>query len=392
MNLLFLYSAPIDPHSGGVERVTFTLANFFESKGYKVFFLGMNTSYYVADKKQFYLPDPLSLISEKNIIFFRSFLIEKSINVVINQGGTNLEISKLAYYCKIAEMEIKLISVIHNSPIATIKNFSSVYKSKFNRLGVEWLLPITNTKVFNFFLLKLYKWKYSKHYKSLIAKNNYVFLLSEKYKDELIFLIDGKSTDNVVSIANPISFDGIIKIKKRKEILYVGRINTSQKRIDLLLHTWQLLHKSFDDWTLKIVGDGDELEAMKLLSYQLNLQNVFFYGVCDPRPFYETASIFCLTSSFEGLPMTLIESMQHGVVPVAFNSFLAITDIIDDKINGCLIRPFDTNEYANAISKLMSSQEVLLTYSLAAEQKVKKFDLSSIGSQWLNIFEELNMS
>lgn len=383
MNILFLYSSTINPQVGGVERVTFTLANYFESKGYKVLFLALTDRYSKNDERQFLLPDPTSLDSPKNIMFFRSFLLEKSIDFVVNQGGTSPEISKLAYCCKFEG--IKLISVVHNSLLATIKNFSSAYKSNFDKIGISWLLPYTDSKILKNLLLKFYKQKYGKHYKALCKESDYVFLLSEKYKEELMFFMDGLSIDNVFGIPNPVSFNEIVKIKKKKEILYVGRINTSQKRVDLLLQIWGLLDDRFADWSLKIVGDGEELESMKVLSSKLNLQNVYFYGFRDPKQFYETASIFCMTSSFEGLPMTLIEAMQYGVIPVVFNSFLSTTDIIDDQVNGCLIRPFDINEYVNTLSKLMSSQEELERYSRAAEEKIKVFDLSIVGEQWLNI-------
>jgi len=386
MNILFLYSATINPQVGGVERVTFTLANYFESRGYKVFFLGLTDCYSIKDKRQFFLPDSSSFISGRNIVFFRSFLVEKSINIVINQGGTNPGMSKLAYYCN--NEGVKLISVVHNSLLATIKNFSSAHKSKFEKIGIGWLLPITDNKIIKIILLKLYKLKYAKHYKLLCKNSDYVFLLSEKYKEELVFFMDGLSIDNVVGIPNPVSFD---EIKKKKEILYVGRINTSQKRIDLLLQIWSLLYDKYADWSLKIVGDGVELESIKVLSSQLNLQNVFFYGFSNPKPFYETASIFCMTSSFEGLALTLIEAMQYGVIPVAFNSFLSITDIIDDNVNGCLITPFNIKEYVNTVSKLMSSQEELERYSISAKQRVKRFELSIVGEQWLSIFKKLNI-
>ncbi|MFA9192790.1 glycosyltransferase [Flavobacterium sp. FBOR7N2.3] len=385
MNILFLYSSTINPQVGGVERVTFTLANYFESKGHNVFFLGFIESHSINDNRQFFLPDSSSCISEINISFFTSFLLKKTIDCVVNQGGTSEEISKLAYNCKLKE--VKLISVVHNSLLATIKNFSFTYKSKFSKIGLSWILPYTDSKVLKNLLLKCYKQKYARHYQTLCKESDYVFLLSEKYKEELMFFMDGQSIDNVIGIPNPVSFNEIIKIKKKKEILYVGRVNTSQKRVDLLLQIWGLLDDRFTDWSLKIVGDGDELESMKVLSSKLNLQNVFFYGFRDPKQFYESASIFCMTSSFEGLPMTLIEAMQYGVVPVAFNSFISATDIIDDKVNGCLIRAFNINEYVDTLSKLMSSEEELERCSRAAEEKIKVFDLSIVGEKWLDILE-----
>lgn len=60
------------------------------------------------------------------------------------------------------------------------------------------------------------------------------------------------------------------------------------------------------------------------------MERVVFTGWQDPESFYRDASILCLTSDFEGWGMVLTEAMTFGAVPVAFNSYAAITDIIDD--------------------------------------------------------------
>lgn len=386
MNILFLYSRVINPLTGGVERITFLLADYLESKGYTVYFLGLIENNTVNDKRQLLLPDSSTFDTEANKKFFCSFLVEKSIDIVVNKGGTDPVTSKFAYYSK--SVGVNLISNVHNSLLGTMKNFSSVNKNKFNQIGLGWLLPITNTKIVKNLLLNLYKNKYSNHYKTLCKNSDYVILESERFKEELKFFLDGQSIDNVLGVSNFVSFNQIVKSNKKKEILFVGRINTSQKRVDLLLEIWNCLYEDFPDWSLKIVGGGEELDSMKLLSSKLGLKNVFFYGFKDAKPFYKTASIICLTSSYEGFGITLIEAMQYGVVPVAFNSYLSVKDIIEDRVNGCLITPFDVIEYANTLSKLMSSKHLLSVYSKAAEQSAGKFDLSIIGEQWLSIFEK----
>ena len=390
MNILFLYSAAINPLTGGVERTTFLLANYLESKGYKVFFLGVTDSNSVKDKRQFLLPDSSSSLSKRNIIFFRSFLVEKSINIVINKGGTDPATSKLAYHCKIEG--VNLISNVHNSLLGTMKNFRSAHKTKFKQIGLAWLLPFTDTKLVKNLLLKLFKHKYKNHYKTLCKKSDYVILESEKFKEELMFFMDGQSIENVLGMSNFVSFDEIVQVEKKKEILYVGRINTSQKRVDLLLEIWGLLYKKFPDWSLKVVGGGDELESIKLLSSELGLKNITFYGFKIAKPFYETASIICLTSSYEGFGIALIEAMQHGAVPIAFNSYLSVTDIVEDGVNGRLITPFDINEYSNVLSNFMSSQKELQRFSTLAKQSVRKFDISIIGEQWNTLFKGLKIN
>lgn len=390
MNILFLYSETINPIKGGVERITYLLANYLESKGFQTMFLSLKNCNQFEDKRQFSLPDSNIFVTKKNIKFFRDFLIEKSIDIIVNKGGTDPKTSEFAYYCK--DLDVKLISNVHNSLLGTINNFRSAQKLKFKKIGLEWLLPLTDKKLIKKLLLKLYKQKYGSHYRSLCKNSDFVILESNKFKQELMFFMSGNTMTNVTAISNFVLFDEIININKKKEILFVGRINTSQKRVDLLLEIWNLLHEKFPDWSLKIVGGGDELDSMKKLGYNLKLKNIFFYGYKEAKPFYETASIICLTSSYEGFGIALIEAMQHGAIPFAFNSYLSVTDIIEDNKNGRLIEPFDINKYACALSKLMSSQKKLDSFSKFAIESSKKFDLSIIGEQWITLFKELNNS
>jgi glycosyltransferase involved in cell wall biosynthesis len=389
MTILFLYNEAINPLTGGVERTTFLLANYLESKGYNIFFLSLTNSHSIDDKRQFFLPDSSSVSSLNNVSFYRSFLVQKSINLVINKGGTNPALTKLAFHCK--HEKVKLISVIHNSVLGGIKNFSSAHKTSFEKKGLGYLLPLTDTYFIKFFILYLYKLKYKKHYKSICKESEYVILESEKQKEELAFFMDGRNMDNVLGIPNFIILDKFPSYQKKKEILYVGRINTSQKRVDLLLKIWALLHNDFPEWNLKVVGGGEELESIKLLSKELKLKHIFFYGYKDAKPFYETASIICLTSSYEGFGITLIEAMQYGVVPLAFNSYISVTDIIDNNLNGYLVSPFDIIEYAQKLSFLMTSEFELDLFSIAAKQKAKLFDIVSIGERWDKIFQELKL-
>ena len=65
----------------------------------------------------------------------------------------------------------------------------------------------------------------------------------------------------------------------------------------------------------------------------------------NPEPYYNEASIFMMTSSFEGWGLTLTEAQQYGCVPLAFRSFASLTDIITDKVNGFAIPNDDISLY-----------------------------------------------
>jgi glycosyltransferase involved in cell wall biosynthesis len=384
INILFIYSAAINPLTGGVERITYLLADFLQSRNFNIYFLSSFDEFSTKDPRQLLLPDTAKVNSDENIIFYKRLIIEKNIQIVINKSGHNPEMSKLAYHCK--PLGVKLISVVHNSPLGSVKNYSSANKSKYKKYHLAWALPITKTRIINNFILFLYRMKYSQHYISLCACSDHVVLESDKFMEELKYLTGNISLDNVIGISNFVILNSIDnEFKKQKEVLYVGRINTTQKRVDLLLKIWHLLHAKFPDWSLKVVGGGDELEKIKDMSTQLNLKNIHFLGYQDAQPFYETASIICLTSAYEGFGITLVEAMSCCVVPVAFKSYLSVTDIIDHKVNGFLVNPFDINEYAETLSVLMASPSMLERYSFQSMISAKKFDINLIGQKWLDV-------
>ena len=80
--------------------------------------------------------------------------------------------------------------------------------------------------------------------------------------------------------------------------------------------------------------------------------------------------------------------MQYGCVPFVFNSFASLPDIIDDKINGYVITPFDEDEYVQKIKEfILSSKENKETISVKAMEKSRKFDVGQVGQRWMELID-----
>ena len=273
---------------------------------------------------------------------------------------------------------------MHNSLISTVVNLKDIYRTTAKRLHLECLLPLFDLNISKMILLNIFKFKKKKHYTKLIDNSDVLVLLSDSFKGELTLLTDRVELNNVIVIANPTK---IVEYTcdKKKEILYVGRINTTQKRVDVLIDIWNRICRNFPDWKLIIVGEGDELDILKRQAKQLGIDNISFTGRQNPIPYYERASIFCLTSSFEGLPMTLIESLNYGVVPIIFNSFAAASDVVEDYWNGRLINSFSIDDYVSALITMMTSPDKMAKWRKHALESAKKYDINLIGSQWLSV-------
>lgn len=387
---MFFYNSTLDPLTGGIGRVSNVLAEYFESKGCKVYFLSrVNDSSY-KEQRQYYLIDDREYLSKENIEYFKSFLINNKIDILINQSGMSQEASRLAYFAK--ELEIPVISVIHNTLIGSIQNFSSAYYDRFKKFHLQKVLFITDKRMVKGLILSIYKQKYKNHYKELCNKSSKVILLSKAFFAEIKFFTGSEYKYKLMDISNPVSFGTdysiLSDLDKRKELLYVGVVNFSQKRVDLLLQIWEKVSIHYSDWNLKIVGEGVDFEKAKKLCIDMKLKNVSFMGFQNPQEYYKKASIFCMTSSFEGFGIVLVEAMQHGAVPIAFNSYLSITDIIDDHKNGILIPPFDIENYVKELSKLMVDKEYRDDLAKSAMEKSKKFSIDRIGKKWERLLLE----
>ncbi|WP_418386088.1 glycosyltransferase, partial [Akkermansia sp.] len=175
--------------------------------------------------------------------------------------------------------------------------------------------------------------------------------------------------------------------EKEQRVLFVGRLDNSVKGVDRLLRIWARAGKSLPDWHLDIVGDGPDAAALKELAERLRLSNVSFEGFRNPAPYYRRASIFCMTSTFEGFGLVLPEAMQHGCVPMAFNSYAAVRDLVIPGKTGILAPPFDEEEYARQLLRLMQDAPLRSAMAQAGPQHAALFSPANVVREWNSLLQ-----
>jgi glycosyltransferase involved in cell wall biosynthesis len=241
-------------------------------------------------------------------------------------------------------------------------------------------------------LKELNRLKYGNLFKQAIKTSDRFVLLSENFIEELHFFGLKKHKPKTIAIPNPASFETQEKsniAKKENRIIYVGRLTHTQKRVDRLMEIWKQIHESYPNWKFDVVGDGSQKKTMQDFCDKHNLVRIYFHGNQDPRPFLERAKIFTMTSDFEGFPMVLIEAQSYGVVPVAFNCFSSINDIILNSKTGLLINNFDNDDYINNIDKLITDPNYLRQLSINGIDHSKSFKKNKIASKWITHFNSL---
>lgn len=392
MNILFTNNVPFNPQLGGIERVTDIITKELIARGYNVFYLckripNNNALDYDFPTKQHVLHGDERFHTKKDIKNYHSYIEQNKINIVINQKCItsigNLYLDTGNNYCK-------KISVIHNSPLAACGRINRGWFDDVITLkSIMWV--ILKISIVGYPLKKIMDFiKYRKQYAFLFKASDAVVLLSDKFRKDLkkVYPFPGK----IFAISNPNSFslNYVDYNKKKKEILFVGRLDSDQKRVDRLIKVWKLLFNKHIDWELIIVGVGAQEKELKRYIKKHRILRVRFEGEQkNVIPYYETASFISLTSSYEGWPMVLSEGMMYGCVPITFNSYASITDIIDDKNDGIIIKAFDIKEYAKRLSELMTDDITRLKIAKKAHGKIKNFSIENIIVSWENLFKKL---
>jgi glycosyltransferase involved in cell wall biosynthesis len=190
--------------------------------------------------------------------------------------------------------------------------------------------------------------------------------------------------DRVSYIANPVAdIEEVTREHRQPLLLHVGGIRIPQKRSDLLLPVWKRVCHELPDWHFRINGDGDYWQTLKEQIATQNIPRVDLPPKCDPFPDYRRASIFIMTSAFEGLPNVLIEAQSRGVVPIVYDSYPALRWIVNDGVDAVLVPPFDDAAMAKAIVELARDDERRARMSKAALKNAERFTMDRIGAEWL---------
>ena len=221
------------------------------------------------------------------------------------------------------------------------------------------------------------------YYKSAYHNADKVALLSPSYIDRYQKYADLDGNAKFIYIPNCLSFGqggNANTLKQKKPIcLVVARMEEAQKRISLILNIWSQIETP---WKLVIVGTGSSLPMYKEMAERLKLKNVSFEGLQDPIPYYQQASIFLMTSAFEGFPMTILEAQQFGCVPIAYNSFSALSDVITDNESGFITEDRNEKAFIQRLSILMNDDTLRNEMGQKALNDCMRFKVDAIADLW----------
>jgi GalNAc-alpha-(1->4)-GalNAc-alpha-(1->3)-diNAcBac-PP-undecaprenol alpha-1,4-N-acetyl-D-galactosaminyltransferase len=344
---------------GGAERVLSILANYFVNNGYKI---DIVYSMKCEQEPAYHIDEKVSLHRVPNTIS------TKKGGVIEGKKNTLLIFKHLRGKFKELKPEI-IVS------FATKINIYSI----ISKVGLD--IPLIVSERISYDFLSSKSWK-------LLRRMTYPFsngLVLQSKSD----LGNYEYIDNKVVIYNPVNSvtaDENIYFEKEHIILAAGRLN-KQKGFNYLIDS--IKNINIDNWKVFILGEGGEREYLedKIKKYKLE-KSVFLLGRRDDIfEYYKKASIFVLSSVYEGFPNVLAESMSFGCSPVAFDCKTGPSDLIENNINGFLVKTKNSAELGQKIELLMNDKTLRESLSRQAALSTLKLNIDNISQQWIDFIE-----
>ena len=236
----------------------------------------------------------------------------------------------------------------------------------------------------------------------VMSKDSLFRHLAARYCDSVVTLTERdreywlkktRHKSQVIAIANPCPFPVQKYIEKNKKVvLAIGRLD-KDKGFDLLLAAWLQVIKVMPEWTLKIVGEGDQRAKLtEFIRANQITKSVDLVGMTDDvSQYYRQAEIFCLSSRIEGFGIVLTEALAFGLPIVSFDCGPGPAEVLKDT-GSILVPKNDTTQLALALIKLMKSDEQRKIIGLKGKAKAEIYQPDNIIDDWLELLKSLNNS
>lgn len=285
-------------------------------------------------------------------------------------------------YCyeKYSDKMYELIGEKYDIVIATAWQLSIIlgkvckkYEHKFKAIGWE------HSSYEAYFKEKyLYLYKCEKLFKENVRYLDHIVVLNqnfaEKYKKELDIDCD--------VIYNPKSFSSDEKSDlKEKCFVACGRFDYC-KGFDLLVEAFNIYAQKENEWKLVIAGNGKLLDNIKRQVKVLGLeQRIVLLGqISNVQKVLQKASIYLLSSRFEGFPMCVTEAYEMGLPVVSFD----IPAMIPFKKRGAVktAKCYDVEEFAELMVEMVYNDKERSSISLKALEIAEELAPEKIANDW----------
>jgi glycosyltransferase involved in cell wall biosynthesis len=175
-------------------------------------------------------------------------------------------------------------------------------------------------------------------------------------------------------------------------IVQVGRL-VPVKGQSVLLAAAATLRDRGHEFRLELVGDGPDRAELTELAHRLELADrTMFHGALSHdqvRDVLAGASVMCLPSFAEGVPVVLMEAMAMEV-PVLSSRIMGIPELVEDGHCGALVAPGDADSLAGALERLLEDPQQRAQLGRRGRERIREaYDRPACTRELFGLFSAL---
>lgn len=235
--------------------------------------------------------------------------------------------------------------------------------------------------------------------------NKFIYSIFNRVVDQYIGIseicaraLSSFSGREVYTIRNAVSEEKFIGLTRQRSLedtvnlVMVGRLIREKDYLNILEALTLLDTRILSKLKLTVAGEGDEVYRNKIVHYINHHEledKVELIGVTNniPELLYKS-DLFIMSSCSEGLPIALTEAAVSGL-PCIVTDVGGCSEIINLSQNGIIVPPHDSASIAQAINKLVSTPNLISSYSENALRHAHNYSIHNATLAHINIYEKL---
>ena len=214
-------------------------------------------------------------------------------------------------------------------------------------------------------------------------------VLNESIRKEYIDYLKADS-NKILIIPNWIDniFYDIAYCPESKKIVTIGRLS-EEKGYDLLVQIASIIYEKYPDWHWDVYGDGPYRPIMEKLIKEKHLEQFIILkgAVKNAADKLQGYAMFVLTSYREAFPIVLLEAKAKKLPVISFDINSGPNFVIQDGVDGFLIRPYEIKDMANKISYLIECPEMRILMSNNSQKNLDTYSKRNILLQWQKLLD-----
>ena len=172
---------------------------------------------------------------------------------------------------------------------------------------------------------------------------------------------------------------------KTKLFLHSGRISTPKNQV-VLVKAFERLVKDGLDVVLLIAGSKQDLQIWERIEPYLSKHIVYLGERNDVRDLLSEADAFCLPSIWEGMPVSLLEAISVGCIPIC-SPVGGIPEVVINGVNGFLSENSSEDAYFQTLKHFMSLSDSDLTKLREhCLDSFKKYQISEVAKKYIEVY------